>query len=369
MIFGGSFDPVTAAHIGITERLAERFDRVIVMPCKISPFKTRTGATAEMRLEMLSTALKHVPSVEVSTYELESKGTNYTYLTLERFACENLYFAVGSEMIAELDKWKRTDIIRSLATLYVVPRPSYPLDRTLTEKLRRVTGGRYEIADFTGGDGSSSEVRISVAMEKPDMFLTPGIAAYITEKGLYGEYAYVRGVYARFGMKQSRIDHSFSAALCGVKLAKRACVDVAKATTALLLHDVGKYVTKEQAEAMGVNFDGRIDGMPLPVRHAEIGAEILAQILGITDAEIIEAVRWHTTGRPRMTPLEKIVYLADYIEPLRNFDGVGRIRAATEKSIDDGLKAALENSVWYIGGDIYPATLEAYEYYCKHQGE
>lgn len=200
------------------------------------------------------------------------------------------------------------------------------------------------------------------------MFLTEDVARYVTESGLYRDYCYVNGLYERFGMKKSRIDHSFSTALCGVCLAKRACVDTHKATTALLLHDIGKYVTKEQAEEMGVKFDGRIDGMPPPIRHAEIGAEILRQLLGITDEDIVEAVRWHTTGKPDMTPLEKVVYLADYIEPLRSFPTVEVLRKATEKSIDDGLRAALANSVEHVGADeLYPATAEAYEYYKEHK--
>lgn len=161
-------------------------------------------------------------------------------------------------------------------------------------------------------------------MGKADMFLTKEIADYVTRNGLYGDYCYVNGLYARFGMKRSRIEHSFSAALCGVGLAKRLCVDTHKATTALLLHDIGKYVTKEDAEKLGVRFDGRIDCMPLPVRHAEIGAELLRQVIGIEDDDIIEAVRWHTTGRAAMTPIEKVVYLADYIEPLPRFSGRGR---------------------------------------------
>ena len=90
----------------------------------------------------------------------------------------------------------------------------------------------------------------------------------------------------------------------------------------------------------------------------------MRQLLGIKDEEVIEAVRWHTTGKPNMTPMEKVVYLADYIEPLRDFPGVDKLRKATEKSIDEGLLAALENSVKHVGKDeLSPATLQAYEYY------
>ena len=368
-VFGGSFDPVTKAHIDLIEKLAARYDEVIVVPCRVSPFKTSTAATPDARLEMLGRAIKGLNNVKVDNFELVSEGVNYTYLTLEHLARPDvrLSLIMGSEMVIELERWKNLARICELAGLVVVPRPGFPFGESERTKLDALCPHGWTEADFIGLAGSSSEVRIAVAMGKPYMFLTPEIAAYVTERGLYGEYTYVNGLFARFGMKQTRIAHSFSTARCGVTLAKRACVDTGKAITALLLHDVGKYVTKEQAEAMGVKFDGRIDGMPLPIRHAEIGAELLRQIVGMTDNEIIAAVRWHTTGKPAMTPLEKIVYLADYIEPARAFPTVEIIRKATEKSIDDGLRAALKNSVEHVGGEIYPLTVEAYNYYKENK--
>lgn len=364
VIFGGTFDPVTAAHADIIEQLSRRFGKVIVMPCKLSPFKTSASATAEQRMEMLNLAIRKHKNVEISTFELFAEGTNYTYLTLERFKSDGLYLAMGSEMILELEKWKRTDVISSLSRLYIIPRPGFKIGWEEREKLNALTGGNYEIADFDGESGSSSEVRVSVAKGTPEMFLQTSVADYVREHGLYTEYVYVCGLYERFHMKQKRIDHSFSTALCGIKLAKRACVDVGKATVALLLHDIGKYVSKEEAESMGVKFGDAIDGMPLPIRHAEIGAELLRQLVGIKDLDVIEAVRWHTTGKPDMTPLEKVVYLADYIEPLRDFPTVNKLREETEKSIDKGLLAALENSVRFVPEDeIYPITLQAYKYY------
>lgn len=363
-MLGGTFDPVTNAHTDLIKKLASRFGNVIVVPCKVSPFKTSTAAGATERLNMLELALEGIPNVQISTFELERAGTDYTYITVRHFAelYDDLYFCMGSEMVIELERWKNLDDMMKHCKLYVVPRPHFALTEDLKAKLDALSV--YEIADFTGEEGSSSEVRVSVAMNRPRMFLSESVADYVTAHGFYRDYCYVNELYKRFNMKQKRIDHSFSTALCGISLAKRACVDPHKATTALLLHDIGKYTTKEQAEAMGVKFCPRIDGMPLPIRHAEIGAEILRQLIGITDNEIIEAVRWHTTGRPCMTALEKVVYLADYIEPLRDFPTVDVIRKACEKSIDDGLLAALENSVKYVDKDeIYPITLQAYEYY------
>ncbi len=367
VIYGGSFDPPTKAHAALLRELSARFSSVYVVPCKASPFKNGTGASAADRLAMLGMITEGLQNVGIDTFELDREGCDYTYITLgyfrERFPGIKPYLCIGSEMALELERWKRTDYMAENAKLYIVPRPHFPLTSEIVRKIKSL-GFDYVAADFSGEEGSSSEVRISVAMGRPDMFLTKPVAEYVVTGKLYRDYCYVNELYARFGMKKSRIEHSFSTALCGVTLAKRACVDPHRAATALLLHDIGKYVTKEEAEKTGVKFDGRIDGMPLPVRHAEIGAEIMRQLLGITDEEVTEAVRWHTTGKPDMTPMEKIVYLADYIEPLRDFPGVDRLRKATEKSIDDGLRAALGNSVRHVGKDgLYPATLEAYEYY------
>lgn len=369
-VFGGSFDPVTKAHIDLVKKLSSRYDEVIVVPCRVSPFKTSTAATPYQRLEMLDVALEGIPDVCVDTFELNSEGANYTYLTLEHLTRPDahLYLIMGSEMVIELERWKNIRRIAELAELVVVPRPGFPFGRSEKEKAERLFPSRWSEADFVGETGSSSEVRVSFAMGRPNLFLTDGIAAYAEVNKLYGDYVYVNELYRRFGMKQSRIDHSYSTALCGIALAKRVCADTGKAITALLLHDVGKYVTKEQAEDMGVKFDGRIDGMPLPIRHAEIGAELLRQIVGITDNDIIEAVRWHTTGRPNMTPLEKVVYLADYIEPTRSFPTVDYLRQETAKSIDDGLRAALKNSVEYVNADeIYPVTIQAYNFYKENK--
>ena len=370
-VYGGSFDPITTAHADIIKKLAERFDEVRVVPCRLSPFKTSVSASAEDRLAMLDMALAGIPRVTVDTGELYADGTNYTYLTLERLSGpgRRLRLVMGSEMVIELEKWKRVDRMCELAELYVIPRPGFPLTGELTAKLDALFPARWTLADFQGMVGSSSEVRISFAMGEPEMFMAADTAAYAAAHGLYGEYSYVNGLYAEYKLKPKRIRHSFSTALCGVELAKRCCADTRKATVALLLHDIGKYITKEDAESMGIVFGPAIDDMPLPVRHAEIGAEILRQKLHIDDDEIVEAVRWHTTGKPAMTVLEKVVYLADCIEPLRDYPGVDVIRRETEKGIDEGLLAALRMSVEHVGEEgLYPLTREAYLYY-KNESE
>ena len=368
IILGGSFDPVTSAHTQLIYNLSQRFDKVIIVPCKLSPFKISIGADTSKRLEMLKIATEDINNAIIDTFEIDKEGTDYTYITALHFSktYKNLYFAIGSEMIADLGKWKNISLLSSLLTFYVVPRPDFPVGEKELSVLNSLV--KYEIADFVGADGSSSEVKISVAMGKPDLWLDKKISDYIKKEKLYTQFVFVNDLYKRFHMKETRILHSFSTALCGVKLAKRWGVDTNKATIALLLHDIGKYVTREEAESLGVIFDDRINEMPLPVQHAEIGAELLAQVLKIEDKDIVEAVRWHTTAKPGMTKLEKVVYLADYIEPLRSFPTVDYLRKQTAKDVELGFISAIENSVKYVGkDDLYKITLDAYNYYCNKE--
>ena len=364
VIYGGSFDPVHKAHIDITEKLCARFDRVIVVPCKISPFKQRKPASGAMRTDMLKAALCGLP-VEISTFELDSPDENYSYITAEHFAERGakLYYAIGSEMLPFLKDWKNFDRLCAATSFYIIPRPGFPVTESI---LKSCGGADIEIADFTGGEGSSTEVKISLAMGEPHKFLDKSTAAYIEKQGMYRDYCYVNDLYKKYGMKPSRVRHSYSTALCGAQLAKRMNIDTDKAATALLLHDIGKYVTSEAAEKMGLHFSVDLAAMPEPIRHAEIGACILSQLEGITDSEIIGAVRWHTTGKAAMSPLEIVVFLADFIEPFRDFAGVDEVRRATEKSVADGLKEALIQTVKYIKPeDLYYTTKEALNYYTK----
>ena len=102
--------------------------------------------------------------------------------------------------------------------------------------------------------------------------------------------------------------------------------------------------------------------------HAKTGAVIAREIFGESD-EVCEAIRWHTTGKPQMTLLEKIIYLADYIEPNRDFPGVEALRQAVWEELDKGLYQGLDLSVRILrkqGRIIDPDSLQAWEYYKKY---
>ena len=109
----------------------------------------------------------------------------------------------------------------------------------------------------------------------------------------------------------------------------------------------------------------------LKLLHAKTGAAIARHVFGADD-EIYGAILWHTTGRPDMTLLEKVIYLADYIEPNRDFDGVDALRRAVYTDLDKGLELGLRMSVEELeerGAPVHHDTREAYEYIKRQLGD
>ncbi len=117
-----------------------------------------------------------------------------------------------------------------------------------------------------------------------------------------------------------------------LKLAEIYNVDVEKAKIAGLLHDCGKLIDK------------KVDNL----KHASEGAELARSIYKIEDVDILNAIRYHTTGREAMSMLEKIVYIADKIEPNRNFEGVEEIRALAYDNIDNAIIRSLKSTIDYV---------------------
>lgn len=133
------------------------------------------------------------------------------------------------------------------------------------------------------------------------------------------------------------------------ELAKQYNVPIEKAKIAGLLHDCGKLLNKDIGD----------------LEHASLGVEIASQSYGIEDKEILDAIFYHTTGRENMTMLEKIVYLADKIEPDRNYENVDKIRELAYNDIDKAIIMSLENTLNYlksINVVIDEATIKTLEY-------
>ncbi|QAY65306.1 bis(5'-nucleosyl)-tetraphosphatase (symmetrical) YqeK [Paenibacillus protaetiae] len=168
----------------------------------------------------------------------------------------------------------------------------------------------------------------------------------------------------RSQMPEKRWRHTEGVMATAVTLAERYGEDPAKAELAAILHDVAKYWPTSRMEQIIVE-----QHMPKELLlydkelwHAPVGAWAAEHDYGVTDAEVLDAIRYHTSGRRQMTKLDKIVCLADYMEPGREFPGVDRIRELSEQSLDKALLAGFDSTIGFLlekGRRIFPLTVEA----------
>lgn len=172
-------------------------------------------------------------------------------------------------------------------------------------------------------------------------------------------------------LKKKRFEHSLGVCDEAVKMAKRFGADEEKAYIAGLLHDCAKCLTRDEEKSVCEKYNVVTDEMTNlchPVMHAPLGAVVAEHEYGITDDEILNAIRYHTVARAGMTLLEKIIYVADMTEPGRDYPGVDNLRRLSEKDIDAAYCEALKQSLLHNiekGALIHPNSLEAWNDICK----
>lgn len=173
-------------------------------------------------------------------------------------------------------------------------------------------------------------------------------------------------------LSTKRFEHSVGTAKTAEKLAIIYNEDRRKAYLAGLVHDCTRETDIKgqinMLEALGI----AVDDITLNTKellHAVTAEYLIINEFNIDDKEIIAAVRFHTTGKENMTQLEKIIFLADVIEPSRDFPGIEHVRQLAESSLDDAMLAAFESSIKFLLGKrqmIHPNTLLARNYILKH---
>ncbi len=163
-------------------------------------------------------------------------------------------------------------------------------------------------------------------------------------------------------LPEKRWQHTLGVASCAIALAQQYGVDPHKAHVAALLHDIAKYWSADRMQQVIVADDPHNDVLKYPIAlwHAHVGAVVARTQFGIDDADICTAIRYHTSGRIGMSMLEKVLCVADYIEPNRNFLGVERIRELAPESIERALLVGLEYTIQQLIKKrclIYPLTV------------
>ena len=172
--------------------------------------------------------------------------------------------------------------------------------------------------------------------------------------------------YVDKNLSAKRRSHTYGVRDVAVKLAEAYGCDKAKAETAALLHDIFRSVPAE-----ALNYYVRHLGLDAAylddpnLAHGPVAAEMIQRNFGVTDGDVVNAVRYHTTGRRGMSLLEKIIYIADAIEPGRTYPGVEEIRKLAFEDIDKACLSSMRKTIEYVtsqGKRLDEETIEAKDY-------
>ncbi len=381
-IFGGSFNPPHLGHINSAEAACEslKLDKVLLIPTGIPPHKQMADGSpdGQMRLELLKSAAAGRKWAECSDIEIKRPGASYTIDTVkalkEEYPDSKLVLLMGTDMITTFDQWKSFKEIIALAELGAFARADSDLAviNAKANELREKYGATVSVVETEVIDISSTELRGLLKERGGREYFSDEEYSLMIKNRLYGakpDYKWLREkAYAM--LKPSRIPHVKGAEKAAEELAARWDVDTDEARTAAILHDITKKLDLDEqlriCEKYGIIIN-RLESESAKLLHSITGAAVSRGEFGVSD-EVYSAIRWHTTGRPQMTKLEKLVYLADYIEPTRDFEGIDTIRKLAFEDMDRavlyGLRLTAESLI-QKNDTIHPVSLAAAEYYSR----
>ena len=378
-LMGGTFDPIHIGHLRIAEEVREALclDAVLFIPTGNPVFKRDQEVTdASVRLAQVRAAVSDNPRFDVSSIEVDRGGDTYTVDTLRQLRDhypENVefYFIVGSDSAATVGKWRDCAEMARLAHLAVaVGRPGAAGFDELRETIASAAPFEAHFVRVSSLEVSSSDIRQRVSEGKSVRYLLP--AAIADDPSFQPPCAAVDGpVGARSArpsaaedgqsddaltraffderkkelkhrVSSKRFKHSLGVSDTCVQLAKEYGVDVNKARLAGLLHDWDKGYDDDQARARvrELGMEGEIDPFiveKMPgVLHGITAARALGREFPQIPADVLQAISRHTTAAFDMTPLDMVLYIADAIEPNRQFGRIDDLRARVgEATLDE----------------------------------
>ncbi|MBR1456147.1 MAG: nicotinate (nicotinamide) nucleotide adenylyltransferase [Oscillospiraceae bacterium] len=383
-VYGGSFNPPHLGHAEAAKTVYNelRPDLFLIIPDNIPPHKDMAegSPTAEQRMELCSLAFRDVPGAQISDIELHREGKSYTADTVqllrERYPDDELLLVMGTDMLLSFEEWYRFEYLLHSCTLAVLARGELEGDvlREHAAYLTQRYGARIRILPHEPLPMQSRDIRERLKLRLCADLLDDRVYGCIIRNGYYDaqpELSWLREkAYAYLSPK--RIAHVAGCESEAVLLAKHWGEDPEIAATAGILHDITKKLDFQEqlnlCEKYGIICDNAELSNP-KLLHARTGAALARELFGISDA-VYEAIRWHTTGKPDMTMLEKIIYLADYIEPTRDFPGVDALREKAYEDLNAAMALGLGMSLEEIrshGTEPYKDTVEAYQWYCRDQ--
>lgn len=393
-IFGGTFNPPHLGHLAAARAAIDALglDKLIVIPAAIPPHKELPQGTPAPRhrlamAEKLADALLLPDVAGVSSIELDREGKSYTSDTLEelrkQYPGAELWLLMGTDMFLTLHLWHEPETILKLAGVCAFGRAEQDGEAVFAPQRERLEknfpGARLATIALPGlVDISSTRLRELLVKGEGADYLQASVYGYILMNGLYGAHADLKRLdipelrACSYSMvMEKRVRHIRGTEEEAVRLARRWGADETMARRAGILHDCTKYLELEEQLELCARYGVELDELErwaVKLLHSKTGACIARHIFGEPD-EVFNAIFWHTTAKDNMTTLEKILYVADYMEPNRDFDGVERLRELAYRDLDSALLLGVETTIQEMKDrnlPVHQSTLRARAWLREH---
>lgn len=382
-LLGGSFNPIHSRHMDIA-RCALReatLSRVLLIPTGNPPHKHQGLAPANHRLEMARLSALEQPGFSASSIEVTRRGIIYTVDTLrhlhKQFPSGEFFYIIGEDTLLDLPNWRSPDEVFSLCRFLVCRRSTQDASQHPIRIALEARGAQFTFLSLPPVDVSATAIRAQLAQGLAPDTLSPQVMEYIQLMGLYGVSPSPPGgaaLYPRLqkGLSDKRLLHSLLVAHTARALAQAHGIPPEDAALAGLLHDCAKCLPLATLQRIARKHRLLLDKQTLQsanLLHGPVGAVLAQTEYGVTNPNVLSAIRCHTTGKVGMLPLDMALYLADKIEPSRHsYPALEEVRRLAPHSLPQAMAYSLHSTLDYVTAkDVppHPATRQAAEWIAR----
>lgn len=311
-VLGGTFNPIHEGHIYIAKQAMRKLelDEVLLVPNKVSPFRVNEDIVSfSHRYAMCMKAVEKEPNIQVTDIENTLSVPSYTVETIRELTKDSedeYYLLIGDDQAEQFKKWKDYREILKMVKVAVFSRNNEKLDLDFP----------HVMISCELHPASATEIR-----NGNFLYLNTDVKDYILRNELY------LNDIVRSKMSEKRYLHSVSVQKLSKELAELHGLDIHKASLAGLLHDICKEMNKEMMEEYMELEDDWARSTHPNVHHQFVGARYVEEKLQIHDTDILNAIRYHTTGGID-NPYVYILFIADKTEPTRGYDATKELELA-----------------------------------------
>lgn len=364
-IYGGAFDPIHKEHKNIIEKsyFELGLDKLILLPSYSPPHKNNVFSPFGIRAKMLKAETKELDYIIIDEREYnEQKDNNCAYEILQQLKAEHkndqLIYIIGGDSMIKFHIWVHPEIICQLVSIAVVAREGYEGLIEAANNAISNYNADIRVLSFAGEDISSSTIKATYEFNQISPYVSEQVNEIIIKEKLYNHFEYYVNKMKR-SVSAQLFNHCKSTVFYALKLANKIDLDYEEVFLASLLHDCAKEMKPQ---------DKQYSIYPHKIVHQYYGAYIAEKEYGITNKKILDAIRYHTTGKSNMSSLEKLIYCADMLEYNRDYEGISKIRETIEKDFEKGFIVCIEaslNRLKKTKRDIYYLTQECWDFYNK----